>query len=80
MNVFFEKGDLVTIPADAPYYAVDCDSRGEFFVRSKASKQPILAIYLSYNEKSNNATVWMNNQEYTIGIKYVQFHRAALTC
>ena len=75
MNVF-SKGDLVELPADAPYYAIDCDSTGDFFVRSKSSKRPVLAIYLGFDQCENKATIWMNNQQWKVGIKYVRWPRS----
>ena len=78
MNVMFSKGDLVQIPADAPYYKVDCDSEGEYYVRPKANKMPLLAIYLNFSERENKATVWMDNQKYKVGLKYIYQYREQL--
>ena len=80
MSIFFQKGDLVQIPADAPYYRVDCDSTGVYPITNRSATKPLLAIYLYFDEYENKATVWIDNQEYKVGIKYVQWHQEAMVC
>ena len=76
-----QRGDLIQIPANAPFYRVDCESSGQSYsVLAKENGQPLLAIYLYFNKNDNMATVWMDNQEWRVGAKHIRWNKVGVAC